>query len=165
MKYLVPAAILSVVLAGPPAAMAGVLDSPLPTLGGAKTALNYVVTGVVNAGGLGTMFSCTNTSSTPIAVTVEVFADDGAAPCNSGAADAVTLAPGVTVMFSTQNTSDSSFQATQALSSPYLAVGSARIVSNAKALACSAFIADVYNSPPTSMVPLNVVARGKQRGD
>ncbi len=44
-------------------------------------------------------------------------------------------------------------------------LGAARILSSSKTLVCSAFLADAYNSPPTSMAPLNVNFRTKQRGE
>src|SRR5687767_11564566 len=71
----------ALVLAGQ--ANAGVLDSPLPTLGGVKTSLAFAASGVINAAGLATLFSCTNTSSDPISASVELFVDAGGSPCNT----------------------------------------------------------------------------------
>ncbi|HEY2775006.1 MAG TPA: hypothetical protein VGK20_13245 [Candidatus Binatia bacterium] len=160
---LIPALALLVV-AG--VSYAGVIDSPLPTLGGKGSVMNYAVSGVVNAGGLATIFSCTNTSSSDVTISVELFVDAGGNPCNDANAAAVTAPAGGTVMFSTQDNIQSSFFSTHPLSTPpmFLSVGSARVVSTGKALICSAFIADVYNSPPQSMTPLVLTAKGKQRG-
>ncbi len=48
---------------------------------------------------------------------------------------------------------------------PPLRNGSARIVSESKAIACNAFIVDKLSSPPTSMVGLKVTKAKKQNGD
>ncbi|TMJ17678.1 MAG: hypothetical protein E6G94_01755 [Alphaproteobacteria bacterium] len=157
-------AVASVLIAG--RASAGVLDSPLPDLGGGgKTALNYAVSGVVNAAGLATFFSCTNPSSVSVHVSVELFADDGGDPCNTASTVAVTVGPGATAMFSTQNNVQSSFFSSTPLMSVdmFMAAGSARVISDGKTLLCSAFVADVYNSPPMSMMSLSLVSRGKPK--
>jgi hypothetical protein len=155
----------SVFVAG--TASAGILDSPLPVLGGKPSAHNFSVSGVMNAAGLATFFSCTNPTSADVMISVELFTDAGGNPCNDAAAVAATVPAGGTVLFSTQNNVQSSFFSSSPLTSVdmFLALGSARIVSTSKSLVCTAFLADVYNSPPMSMTPLNVAARGKQRGD
>jgi hypothetical protein len=154
-------------LAGAGTASAGVLDSPVPLLGGQKTSIAYAVTGVINGAGLGTLFSCTNTSSAAMMVSVDLFVDAGGAPCNDSSAVAVTIDPGATKMFSTQNNVQSSFFSTVPLTAVdmFLALGSARIIATGKGLICSGMVADVYNSPPTSMIPLVMAARGKHKGD
>ena len=47
----------------------------------------------------------------------------------------------------------------------YLALGSASILSTSKKVVCTAFVADVFNSPPLSMMTLKVMEKGKQSGD
>jgi hypothetical protein len=42
---------------------------------------------------------------------------------------------------------------------------SARILATSKKLACTAFVADENNGPPTSMVQLTIIAKKKQKGD
>lgn len=144
-------------------ARAGVLDSPLPTLNGEKTSLAYAASGVVNAAGLATLFSCTNTSSITMSASVELFTKEGGNACNSADTVDVSLAPGESVMFSTQNNVESSFFDTQPLTSVdmFLAMGSARILATEKGLFCTAMVADVYNSPPMSMSQIVLAARGK----
>jgi hypothetical protein len=45
-------------------------------------------------------------------------------------------------------------------------VGSARVLAtDSKGIICTAFVADVGNDPPTSMVQLNVFRKTKQKGD
>jgi hypothetical protein len=167
MKHTMRNTLLVASLLVPLSSHAGILDSPLPLLGGTKSAHIYSVSGVVNAAGLGTFFSCTNPSSDTVMVSVELFVDAGGAPCNDASTVAVSLAPGATKLFSTQNNVESSFFSTQPLTAVpmFLSIGSARVVATGKALVCTAFVADVYNSPPSSMMPLNVARIGKQRGD
>lgn len=43
--------------------------------------------------------------------------------------------------------------------------GSARILSTSRKLACTAFIADNGNVPPTSMADLTIVKKRTQKGD
>jgi hypothetical protein len=153
----------ALVLAGQ--ANAGVLDSPLPTLGGVKTSLAFAASGVINAAGLATLFSCTNTSSDPVSASVELFVDAGGSPCNTADDVDVELDPGESVMFSTQNNVQSSFFSTQPLTAVdmFLSLGSARIVATGKGLLCTAMVADVYNSPPQSMSQIVLAVRGKQK--
>jgi hypothetical protein len=149
----------------PVLAHASIFDAP-PALKGQKTLRLFTVPGVVTAGGLGTFFSCTNLSSSAAVISVELYVEDGLNACNDANAVAVTVAPGATVQFATQNTADSSFFSSVPLSTPpqYLALGSASILSTGKSVACNAFIADVYNSPPLSIAPLKTVKK-TQRGD
>jgi len=150
----------------PGGARAGVLDSPIPSLNGHKTQNLYSIPGVVNAGGLATFVSCTNTEDVPVDVSVELFVDDGGDPCNDANAVAQTLAAGATKLFTTMNTSDSSFFSSYPLTTVpmFLSIGSARVLATGKVL-CTAFIADVYNSPPSSMVSLRMGAKGRIKGD
>ena len=41
--------------------------------------------------------------------------------------------------------------------------GSARILATSKKLACTAFLADDGNAPPTSMAQLTIIAKTKQK--
>ena len=43
--------------------------------------------------------------------------------------------------------------------------GSARILATSKKVACTAFVADFANDPPTSAWQLNILAKTKQKGD
>jgi hypothetical protein len=157
----------SLLLLLPGAVRAGILDSPPPDLQGHKSQVSFSASGVINAAGLGTFFSCTNPSSVAVLISVELFTDAGGDPCNDASSVSVSAPPGGTVMFSTQNNVESSFFSTQPLTAVdmFLSLGSARIVSTGKGLVCTAFVADVSNSPPSSMMPLKLVLKGKQRGD
>jgi hypothetical protein len=79
----------------------------------------------------------------------------------------VSVAPGATVMFATQNDLDSAFSSVHLLTPApvFLQLGSARVLATTKSLVCTAFLADAYSGPPSSMSPLNVVAKTKQKGD
>ena len=46
----------------------------------------------------------------------------------------------------------------------FFSKGSARILATSKKLACTAFIADAGNAPPTSMAHLDMIAKLKQKG-
>jgi hypothetical protein len=144
-------------------ARAGVLDSPLPTLNGVKTSLAYAATGVVNAAGLATLFSCTNTSSSTVSASVELFTKEGGDACNTADSVDVPLDPGESVMFSTQNNVESSFFDTQPLTAVdmFMSLGSARIVTTGKGVLCTAMVADMYNSPPQTLAQLTLASRGK----
>lgn len=165
MRKLIVLGALALAISSSALARASIFDAP-PALKGQKSSRLFTVPGVVTAGGLGTFFSCTNLSSSPSVISVELYVEDGLNACNDASAVAVTVAPGGTVQFATQNTSDSSFFSSVALSSPpsYLALGMASIISTSKSVACNAFVADVYNSPPLSMTPLKTVLK-KQKGD
>jgi hypothetical protein len=143
---------------------AGIADSPVPQLSGQKTSHLYSVSGVVNAGGLGTFVSCTNAASSPAIVAVEVFTDSGGAPCNAAADNAITVNPGVTVMFASQNVDSAFFATTPMFSLPtYIPLGSLRILSTQKSVLCSAWLADAYNVPSTGIASLRVVNGLKQK--
>src|SRR5437867_1807098 len=83
-------------------AFAGIADSPLPVLlTGATTYHLYSVPGVIDAGGLGTFFSCTSTDTATMQVGVELFAFAGGAAINDPVATSLNVNPGGTVMFGT----------------------------------------------------------------
>jgi len=165
MKTLMLVAGLALLSSHPVTARAGIADSPVPILQGQKAAHLFSVSGVVTAGGLGTYFSCTSVSPTTVVVSVELFSDGGEGPCNDASAVALSVAPGATVMFATQNV-NSAFSSVQLLTPTpvFIGHGSARILSTSKGLVCTAFLADAYNDPPTSMAALTVVSKTKQRG-
>jgi len=146
-------------------AQAGPLDSTLPVLSSGKPAILGTVSGVVNGGGLATFFSCTNQSAISMQMTVGIFVDGGGDPCNDEAAAAVTIPPGGTKLIATQNNADSSYFSTSPASTVdmFIAIGSARILTTGKGAVCSAFVADVSNSPPSSSYALAVAIKGKQR--
>ena len=163
MKRLVLAAGLAVLVSAPLMTDASVLDPP-PLLQGQTSRALFTVSGVTTAGGIGTYFSCTSAATVSILVSVELFDAAGTTPINDASAVSVNLAPGATVVFATQNENDAFCNAVLLGAPVFLSGGSARILATQKGLVCSAFLADAYNAPPTSMVPLNVVAKNKQKG-
>lgn len=148
------------------AARAGIVDSPLPELvAGKKTVHVYSVSGVNGGGGglLGTYFSCTSTDTATIQVGVEVFPPPGGAPENDAVATSLSVAPGATVLFGTQ--AAAGFVLDSNLGAMPAGDGSARILGTSKKLVCTAFLADVFNAPPTSMVYLTIVKKLTQKGE
>jgi hypothetical protein len=116
------------------------------------------VPGVINNGGLGTYFSCTSTSTDAQFVTVEAFDSNGIA---SGSGS-LAVGAGKTVLFGTQNSVGLTEDLT--MGSGGISAGSARILSTAKSkLLCTAFVADVGNSPITVINSLTIVAKLKQK--
>jgi len=153
-------ATLALTLASP--AVAGVADSPLPELLAGQTTYHlYSVPGVVANGPLGAYFSCTSTDTAPMQVGVEVFGAPGGGPFNDPVATSLNVAPGATVTFGMP-----SFPAgfvIDSLIAGQLSKGSARILATSKKLACTAFVADTSNSPPTTSWQLTIIAKTKQK--
>ena len=147
----------------PTAALPGIADSPLPILsGGATTFHLYSVPGVIaGAGGLGTYFSCTSTDTATMQVGVELFFSAGGAPANDAVATSLSVSPGATVMFGTSAAAGLSINSS--LGGGFMSKGSGRILATSKKLACTAFLADVGNAPPTSMAQLTIIAKLKQK--
>lgn len=146
-------------------AVAGIADSPVPLLMGQKAQVLYSIPGVVNAGSLGTYVDCTSTATTPSIVAVEVFQNSGGAPMNDAATTSLSVGPGATVIFGTENAAgfvEDSFLF-DPLSPPAIAKGSARVLSTSKSLICDAFVSDAVNAPPVSMRYLTIVAKTKQK--
>lgn len=143
-------------------ANAGIVDSPLPVLSaGQKTQHVFSVPGIViGAYGIDSFFSCTSLDKVPIRVGVEVFNGSGSL-VNDATATSALLAPGATVIFATA-TSAGIFPVVD-LDVPTLARGSARILATSTKFACTAFLADSVNVPPTSMVSLTIIAKTKQK--
>ena len=131
-------------------AWAGIADSPLPVLSASATTLHlYSVPGVIGGGGLGTYFACTSTDTAAMQVGVELFGPAGGAPGNDAAATSLAVAPGATVIFGTSAAAGISIDSS--LAGAFSSKGSARILATSKKLACTAFVADVGNAPPTSL--------------
>ena len=147
-----------------PQARAGIADSPLPVLtAGEKTLHLYSVPGVIgNEGGLRTYFSCTSTDTATMQVGVELFAEFGGAAANDAAATSLSVAAGATVRFGTAPAVG--FSIDSSLGTGF-SRGSARILATSKKLACTGFVADAGNAPPTSMVQLTIIAKLKQKGE
>ena len=141
-------------------ARAGIADSPLPVLSaGATTFHLYSVPAYVRSAGLGTFFACTSTDTAPMQVGVELFGAAGGAPINDAAATSLTVSPGGMVIFGTSSAVGISVDSNIG----GVSRGSARILSTSKKFACTVFMADIGNAPPTSMAQLTIIAKLKQK--
>jgi hypothetical protein len=139
----------------------GIADSPLPVLDPARTTLHlYSVPGLVMSGFIEAYFSCTSTDTAPMKVSVEIFGYNSGL-LNDAAADSLTVAPGTTVIFGTAAPSWVGID--KGIGTGGVPRGSARILATSKKLACTAFLADKVNAPPTSMVQLTIIAKTKQK--
>jgi hypothetical protein len=137
--------------------MAGVVDSPLPA---PFTKHVFTVPGVIDSN-LGTFFSCTNLDAANVTVGVELFAQFGGGPVNDVVATSLTLGAGETRTFATG--SSANIVIDSALGAGSFSKGSARILSTSKKIACTAYVADRLNSPPTSGWQLTIIAKTKQK--
>lgn len=144
-------------------AAAGIADSPLPAiLPGATTLHLYSVPGIVRSNGiLEAYFSCTSMEATATAqVGVELFSSLGGV-ANDAVATSLSVAPGATVLFAT-----GAFPVWTSIDSSLgggFSRASARILATSKKIACSAFLADPGNAPPTSMTYLTIISKLKQK--
>lgn len=148
--------------ATPQGARAGIVDSPLPVLVAGETTLHlYSVPGIIGGFfGVDSFFNCTSLDTATIRVGVELFGPAGGAPGNDAAATSLSLAPGATAIFGTGGAAGISISSDLGGS---FSKGSARILATSKKLACTAFMADSSNAPPTSMVHLTIIAKSKQK--
>jgi hypothetical protein len=146
-------------------ALAGIADSPLPVLvAGKKTFHVYSVSGVGHWGGYyGAYFSCTSTATVPMQVGVEVFDDAGGGPANDAVTTSLSVDPGATARFGTASAVGIAIYSD--LGVGIVAGGSARILATSKKLVCTAFLAERFNAPPTSMVYLTIVKKLTQKGE
>lgn len=139
------------------------INSPPPALMGQPSYHLYSVPGVIESLGVDTFFSCTNTTNASIRVGVEVFYAIGGFGANDPGTSSLEIPAGGTRLFGTSATVwvtvDSNVGAA-------LGKGSARILATeSKGIICTAFLADPANAPPTSMAPLTIVKKTKQKGD
>ena len=156
------AALVAVLTLAAAPAFAGIADSPLPALIAGETTFHlYSVPGVIDSGGLATYFSCTSTDTAQVQVCVEVFTSSGFQISNDCSSTSVSrsVAPGATVLFGTNAAAWVSVDSVVGGSTK----GSARIVATSKKLACTAFVADLANTPPTSAWQLTIIAKTKQK--
>ena len=161
MLRILSALVVALTITIAPAAHAGIADSPLPVLlTGATTLHLYSVPGVIaNGQSLDTFFSCTSTDTVAMQVGVELFFGLGGGAANDAAATSLSVAPGATATFGTGAAVGISINSSLGGFGSH----SARILATSKKLACTAFVADNGNAPPTSMVQLTVIAKLKQK--
>ena len=139
-----------------------------PTLQGQPSVHVWTVPGVINNGGLGTFFTCTNTLGSTVTVGVEVFGPAGEAALDDASATSLSVAPGATVMFGT--TQPGSFVADGNLAPGFVTKRSARVLATTSSKAspqilCTALLADSISSVPTVMTTLPVIRKTTQQGD
>jgi hypothetical protein len=140
----------------------GQINSPPPALMGEPSFHAYSVP-LVQTGGDRVFILCTNTTDAAIRVGVEGFPRLGGGPINDASASSVSIAPGGTALFGTPAVG---FSVDSTVTFGGIPVGSARVLAtDSKGIICTAFVADVGNDPPTSMVQLNVFRKTKQKGD
>jgi hypothetical protein len=136
---------------------ADIADSPLPS---ALPQHVYSVTGVINFASTGTFFACTNVDRESITLGVELFGAAGTL-LNDAAASSIAMAPGATAMLGTNPANGLAVDGN--LAPGPITKGSARIVATSKKIVCTAFLADVLDSPPASMTHLTIIAKTKQK--
>ena len=131
-----------------PSSLGGVADSPLPSLGGPTTLSAFIVPGVMKVGNLDTEFTCTSLSTTPFKFAVQVFASTGGAPLNDVTTGngTATLAAGATQTIGTGATAGLHEDVVISGVGTSVRNGSARIVSESKAIACTAYVADKFGT-------------------
>ncbi len=176
---------------------AGVADTPLPSLGGPTTQFLFTVPAVMKVGNLDTEFTCTSLSTGTFKFAVQVFASTGGAPLNDVTTGngVATLAPGATQTISTGGTTGLHEDVIMTGLGTTVRNGSARIVSESKAIACTAYVVDKFGTArcggastnpgvpctsdancvgggagscrttPDSMLELKLIPKTKQRGD
>jgi hypothetical protein len=137
---------------------AGVVDSPLPA---PFTQHVFTVPGVIRDGSSGTFFSRTNLDVTSVTIGVEVFGPAGGAAVNDAAASSLNVALGATVMFGMS--SAVAYTINSNLGIGGMQKGSARILATSKKIACTAWVADAANDPPTSSFQPTIIAKTKQK--
>lgn len=139
-------------------AVAGLVDTPVPV----GTKLLYSVPGVMQTGnGLATFFSCTNADVLSATLGVEVFNSVGAQVGATFSSSSVTVGPGATVVFATNNAVGVSVDVN--LNTASFSKGSARVVGTSSKFLCTAYVADFLNPLPTTSWELTIVAKTKQK--
>jgi hypothetical protein len=149
-------AVIGSILSAP--ANAGVVDSPLPA---PFTQHVFTVPGVINSAGIGAFFSCTNLDAVNVTIGVEIFGSAGGAAANDAAGTSLSVLPDATVTFGSPAVGisiDSNYGV-----GGFLTKASARILATSKKIACTAYVADLGNAPPTVAWQLTIIAKTKQK--
>ena len=138
------------------------INGPTPTLMGEPSYHIYSVPFAIT-GGNRPFFLCTNTTDAAIRVGVEGFAAVGGAAINDPSATSLSVPASGTRLFGSPAVG---LSVDSSVGIGIVSKGSARILATkSKGIICTAFLADVGNDPPTSMLQLNIVAKTKQKGD
>ena len=126
-----------------------------------KPAASVMKPGVINSGGIGAFFSCTNLDKVSVTIGVEIFGSAGGSPVNDAAGTSLSVLPGATVTFGSPAVGisiDSNYGV-----GGFLGKASARILATSKKIACTAYIADLGNAPPVVAWQLTIIAKTKQK--
>ena len=138
------------------------INSVPPPLMGQRSYHLYSVSFIRTPDSIRFFLVCTNTTSAAIRVGVEGFFAIGGPAANDPSANSVSVAAGGTVTFGSNAvwlTPDSN----PGLGG--LLIGSARVLATKlTGIICTAFLADVMNDPPTSMVQLTIVKKTGAEG-
>ena len=121
----------------------------------------FSVPGVMQTGnGLATFVACTNGGTASATIGAEARDASGAVV---GSQPSVTVAPGATTVFATNNAVGIAVD--QNLNTGSFTKGHIRIYgSTTRGIICSAFLADYLNPLPTSMTNLSIVKKFSQKG-
>ncbi len=137
-------------MAGAPPSFAGVADSPLPVLtpGGPAALRVFTVPAVMRVGNLETEFTCTSLTTTSFKFAVEVFGPTGGPPLNDVTTGngTATLTSGATQTIATGSTTGLHEDVFITGLGTIVRNGSARIVSESKAITCTAYVADKFGT-------------------
>lgn len=150
-------------------ALAGVVDSPVPSISAsAATRVMFIVPGIIKNNGIETAIMCTSLDNSAATVAVEVFAPEGGAALNNVATGtgngALPVVPGETVTIST-GTSVGLHEDLAIDGLANVKNGSARILSTSTRILCTGLLVEKLGSTPNTIAPLKVFARRKQNGD
>ena len=152
-------------------ALAGIADTPLPTVYGASAKLVYSVPGVIRFGNLETVFTCTSVeTANTVRIGVQLFDRLGASMNDLSAGDGVVfvaaanpeIPPGMTVTITTGPVNGVAYDQ-YIVGGGQVRNGSARILSTSTRIICTAMVIDKVSSPPASMVYLPVISKTKQK--
>lgn len=154
---IVVAVALASVFAAREPGSAGVVDSPLPA---PFTQHVFTVPGIIDYVSPSSFYACTNLDSASVTIGVELFGSAGGGPINDASATSLNVAVGATVLFGTPA---AGLLIDANVGTNGFGKGSARILSTSKKIACTAFVADTTNAPPTSAWQLTIIKKTKQK--
>src|SRR5512139_2850344 len=156
MRCNIPAALLVTALAtgiaAPPAARAGIADTPLPQFADGKPSVVVLaVPGVVKRDRLQTDFHCTSLDSVPVDIGVEVFGADGTLvnDVHAGNGALLDVTPGQTITFGTSGTA--TYLESAVITLPSISQGFARVLASSEHVTCNAVVLDDALTPPASI--------------
>ncbi len=141
------------------------IDSPPPDLQGEPSYHLYTVPFVQGSSGQTRLFvACSNAATAAVRIGVEGFNWTGGLAVNDPSVNSISVAAGGSTLLG-PNSFGFSAAAYHGIGAG-ISNGTARILATTrKGIVCSAFVADITNDPPASMMPLTLVSKTKQKGD